>query len=174
MNVTSGTGASTGSPVAQMRPVTSTYRVQLHAGNTFADVAEAVPFLAELGISHLYLSPVFQAHAGSSHGYDTVDVETISKELGGLEGLSHLCTVAHGRGMGVLLDIVPNHLAIGDRANRWWWEVLAIGAHAPHAGFFDIDWRAPEPRLRGKIVLPVLDDHYGRVLERGAHQGRVR
>ena len=168
MNVTSGTGASTGSPVARVRPVTSTYRVQLHGGNTFADVAEAVPFLAELGISHLYLSPVFQARAGSSHGYDTVDVETISKELGGLEGLSHLCAVAHGRGVGVLLDIVPNHLAIGDRANRWWWEVLANGAHAPHAGFFDIDWRAPEPRLRGTIVLPVLDDHYGRVLERGA------
>ncbi len=153
---------------ASLRPVSSTYRLQLHAGNTFADVAEAVPFLADLGISHLYLSPVLQAHDGSNHGYDTVDVETISKELGGMEGLAHLCTMAHGRGMGIVLDIVPNHLAIGDRANRWWWEVLADGAHAPHAGFFDIDWRSPEPRLRGKIVLPVLDDHYGRALERGA------
>jgi (1->4)-alpha-D-glucan 1-alpha-D-glucosylmutase len=127
-----------------------------------------VSFLAELGISHLYLSPVLQARAESSHGYDTVDVETISNELGGAEGLSHLCTVAHGRGMGVVLDIVPNHLAIGDRANRWWWEVLADGERAPHARFFDIDWRAPEPRLRGKIVLPVLDEHYGRALESGA------
>ena len=70
--------------------------------------------------------------------------------------------------MGVVVDIVPNHLAIDDRANRWWWEVLASGALVPHAGYFDIDWRAPEPRLRGKIVLPVLDDHYGRALERGA------
>ena len=168
MNVAFGAGAPTGSAAASVRPVTSTYRLQLHAGNTFADVAEAVPFLAELGISHLYLSPVLQARAGSSHGYDTVDAETISKELGGAEGLSHLCTVAHGRGMGVVLDIVPNHLAIGDRTNRWWWEVLAAGAHAPHARFFDIDWRAPEPRSRGKIVLPLLDDHYGRALERGA------
>lgn len=168
MSVALDTGASAGGPATSLRPVTSTYRLQLHAGNTFADVAEAVPFLAELGVSHLYLSPVLQARAGSSHGYDTVDVETISKELGGMEGLSQLCTVAHGRGMGVVLDIVPNHLAIGDRANRWWWEVLADGAHAPHAGFFDIDWRPPEPRLRGKIVLPVLDDHFGRALERGA------
>ena len=151
-----------------MRPVTSTYRLQLHAGNTFADVAEAVPFLAELGISHLYLSPVLQAPAGSSHGYDTVDVETISKELGGAEGLSRLCRVAHGRGMGVVVDIVPNHLAIGDRANRWWWEVLADGAHAPHAGFFDIDWHAPSRGGAARSCLPVLDDHYGRALERGA------
>jgi len=168
VNVAFDTDASTSGPATSRRPVTSTYRVQLHAGNTFADVADAVPFLAELGISHIYLSPVLQARAGSDHGYDTVDVETISTELGGMDGLSHLCTVAHGRGMGLVLDIVPNHLAIGDRANRWWWEVLADGAHAPRAGFFDIDWRPPEPRLRGTIVLPVLDDHYGRVLERGA------
>jgi (1->4)-alpha-D-glucan 1-alpha-D-glucosylmutase len=151
-----------------VRSVISTYRLQLHAGNTFADVAAAVPFLEELGISHLYLSPVLQARAGSRHGYDTVDVGTISQELGGAEGLSHLCAVAHEHGLGVVLDIVPNHLAIGDRANLWWWEVLAYGEQAPHAGFFDVDWRAPEPRIRGTIVLPVLDDHYGRALEGGA------
>jgi (1->4)-alpha-D-glucan 1-alpha-D-glucosylmutase len=148
-------------------PIVATYRLQLHPGFTFVDAAGAVPFLADLGISHLYLSPVLQAVGGSRHGYDVVDVERISTDLGGDAGFALLRAQADAHGLGLVLDIVPHHLAIGDRANRWWWEVLTFGESAPHAHFFDIDWRSPEARLRSRIVLPVLDDHVGRAVDRG-------
>jgi len=148
------------------RPARATYRVQLHAGFTFDDAAAIVPYLADLGVSHLYASPVLQAAPGSTHGYDVVDHSRLSQELGGDEGFERLTDALRARGMGLVLDIVPNHMAIGE-GNRWWWDVLEHGPASRYAAYFDIEWEPPEPRLRDVILLPVLPDHYGRVLEDG-------
>ena len=142
------------------------YRVQLHAGFTFDDATAIVPYLSELGISHLYTSPVLQAVAGSTHGYDAVDHSRVSEELGGMAGFERLTDALRAHGMGLVLDIVPNHMAT-DEENRWWWDVLEHGRDTRRADAFDIDWEPPEARLRGVILLPVLADHYGRVLEAG-------
>jgi (1->4)-alpha-D-glucan 1-alpha-D-glucosylmutase len=128
--------------------------------------AAAVPYLADLGVTHLYLSPVLQAMPGSAHGYDVADPTALSADLGGPEAFERLSVAAHARGLGIVLDIVPHHLAVG-RANPWWWDVLRFGRRAHFAGVFDIDWDAPEERLRDRVILPVLDDHYGRVLDAG-------
>ena len=147
-------------------PLRATYRVQLHAGFTFNDARAIVPYLAQLGISHLYCSPVLEAMPGSTHGYDVVDHGRVSSELGGEGGFARLTDALREHGMGLVLDIVPNHMAIGER-NRWWWDVLQHGRESRHAFRFDIDWDPPEARLRDVILLPVLADHYGRVLEAG-------
>ena len=145
----------------------ATYRVQLHAGFTFDDATAIVPYLADLGISHLYTSPVLQAVHGSTHGYDVVDHSRVSEELGGLVGFERLTDALRAHGMGLVLDIVPNHMAISTSDNRWWWDLLAHGPASRYAHFFDVDWEPPESRLRNVILLPVLPDHYGRVLEAG-------
>jgi (1->4)-alpha-D-glucan 1-alpha-D-glucosylmutase len=144
----------------------ATYRVQLHAGFTFDDATAIVPYLAELGVSHLYTSPVLQAAPGSTHGYDVVDHSRVNVELGGEAGFARLTDALRAHGMGLVLDIVPNHMAIGEQ-NRWWWDVLEHGPASRYAGYFDVDWDPPESRLRNVILLPVLADHYGRVLEAG-------
>ena len=145
----------------------ATYRVQLHAGFTFADATAIVPYLARLGISHLYVSPILQARAGSTHGYDVVDHGAVNEELGGEDGFGRLTDALRAHRMGLVLDIVPNHMAINDPRNRWWWDVLEHGPSSRYAGHFDVDWDPPESRLRNVILLPVLADHYGRVLESG-------
>ncbi len=145
----------------------ATYRVQLHAGFTFDDAKAIVPYLAELGISHLYTSPVLQAVPGSTHGYDVVDHSRVSEELGGEAGFLRMTDALREHGMGLVLDIVPNHMAIATADNRWWWDVLTHGPASRYARFFDVDWDPPESRLRNVILLPVLADHYGRVLEAG-------
>jgi (1->4)-alpha-D-glucan 1-alpha-D-glucosylmutase len=145
----------------------ATYRVQLHAGFTFDDAAAIVPYLAELGISHLYTSPVLQAVSGSTHGYDVIDHSRVSDELGGSDGFERLTDALRAHHMGLVLDIVPNHMAISTAANRWWWDVLTHGPASRSARSFDVDWDPPESRLRNVILLPVLPDHYGRVLEAG-------
>jgi len=144
----------------------ATYRVQLHAGFTFDDATAILPYLAELGISHLYTSPVLQAVQGSTHGYDVVDHSRVSDELGGEAGFERLTDALRAHGMGLVLDIVPNHMAIGEE-NRWWWDVLEYGRTSRYADYFDIDWEYLEPRLRGAMLLPVLADHYGVALEAG-------
>ena len=144
----------------------ATYRVQLHAGFTFDDARAIVPYLRDLGISHLFCSPVLQAAAGSTHGYDVVDHGRVSAELGGEEAWLRLTDAVRDHDMGTVLDIVPNHMAIGE-GNRWWWDVLTHGRASEFASFFDIEWDPPESRLRDVILLPVLADHYGRVLEAG-------
>ncbi len=146
----------------------ATYRMQLRAEFGFAAAAALVPYLAELGISHLYSSPILQAVPGSTHGYDVVDHAAISAELGGADGFATLVEALHAHGMGLLLDIVPNHMALGVPQNRWWWDVLKHGQVSRYARAFDVDWQPAEPRLAGKILLPALPDHYGRVLEAGA------
>lgn len=142
----------------------ATYRLQLHPGFGFAEAAAAVPYLAELGISHLYLSPVMQAAEGSMHGYDVVDPDRASEALGGEAGFEALVRAAKEAGLGILLDIVPNHMSIAGTGNRWWLDVLEDGQSSYYAHFFDVDWAAGEDR----VLLPVLTERYGRALASGA------
>ncbi len=132
----------------------ATYRVQLREEFDFEDTTLLVPYLAALGVSHLYCSPYMQAAAHSPHGYDVVDPTRISDELGGEAGLHRLNDALVDAHMGQLLDIVPNHLCISDRANAWWWDVLRTGRESRFAAFFDIEWDAPT--TDGRILLPVL------------------
>jgi (1->4)-alpha-D-glucan 1-alpha-D-glucosylmutase len=154
-------------PTARPRPRVATYRVQLHAGFAFDDAAAIVGYLARLGVSHLYCSPYLQAVAGSTHGYDVVDHSRINSELGGAAGHARLAGRLAEAGLGQVLDIVPNHMAVGTRANAWWWDVLEHGVESRYADYFDIDWDPPQPELAGLVLVPVLGDHYGRVLEAG-------
>ena len=130
----------------------ATYRVQLHAGFTLDDATTIVPYLAELGISHLYTSPLLQAAPGSTHGYDVVDHSRVSDELGGADAFGRLTDALRAHGMGLVLDIVPNHMAISSDRNRQWWDVLEHGRASRYASWFDVDWSA------GPILLPVLPD----------------
>jgi (1->4)-alpha-D-glucan 1-alpha-D-glucosylmutase len=139
-------------------PVLSTYRLQLRgelSGSefTFADAEQLLDYLDELGVSHLYLSPILTTVSGSAHGYDVADPTTVSAELGGPEGLARLSAAAHARGLGLVVDIVPNHLGVDKpEQNPWWWDVLRHGQSSAYAPFFDIDWELGD----GRIVLPIL------------------
>jgi (1->4)-alpha-D-glucan 1-alpha-D-glucosylmutase len=146
--------------------LTGTYRVQLRPGFGFDEAASLTDYLAALGISHLYCSPYLQAAPGSTHGYDIVDYAWVNEELGGAAAHARLDTALKSRGLGQVLDVVPNHMATGPE-NAWWWDVLQNGPASRYAGYFDIDWHGPESRLRNKVLLPVLGNHYGRVLEAG-------
>ncbi len=150
-----------------MPSLRATYRVQLHAGFTFDDAAAAVPYLADLGVSHLYCSPYLQAAPGSTHGYDVVDHQRLNEELGGEAAYERLVEALRLHDMGQVLDIVPNHMATVGRANAWWWDVLENGPASRYAAYFDIDWDPPERKLIAQVLVPVLGDHYGRVLENG-------
>jgi (1->4)-alpha-D-glucan 1-alpha-D-glucosylmutase len=142
-----------------MAPVLSTYRLQLRGPEsgqpfTFADACGIVDYLDELGVSHLYLSPVLTAVRGSTHGYDVTDPTTVSAALGGHDGLRRLSEAARKRKIGLIVDIVPNHVGVEVPAqNPWWWDVLRHGRNSPYASYFDIDWDLDE---QGRIVLPVL------------------
>jgi len=144
----------------------ATYRLQLTPSFTFDDAAAVVPYLAALGVSHLYASPYLRAMPGSRHGYDVVDPRQLNPELGGDAGHTRLCEALGRHGLGQVLDVVPNHMAIGPE-NPWWWDVLENGPASRWAIAFDVDWAHPEPHLRERVLLPVLGDHYGRVLEAG-------
>ncbi len=159
---------------AEFRDPLATYRVQLGTHMPFGQLIGLLPYLGELGISHLYLSPCFQAAAGSTHGYDVVDPAAVNPELGGLQAFEHLCRAADASGIGLVLDIVPNHMAAAGRQNRWWWDLLARGRHSRWADFFDVRWDHPDPSVRGKVLLPVLGDEIERCLERGQIQLRRR
>ncbi|MGD8150461.1 malto-oligosyltrehalose synthase [Ornithinimicrobium sp. Y1694] len=147
------------------RPLTATYRLQLHAGFTCADALRVLPYLEALGVSHVYLSPILTAVPGSEHGYDVLDHSTVNPELGGRDGLERLAEEAHGRGMGVIVDIVPNHMALVSPlwSNAPLWEVLRDGPTAPRAHWFDIDW----DHLGGRFGLPVLGQPLADVLAAG-------
>jgi (1->4)-alpha-D-glucan 1-alpha-D-glucosylmutase len=137
--------------------VRATYRVQLTPGFTFDDAAAIVPYLARLGVSHLYTSPLFEASPGSTHGYDVTDPQAVRAELGGPQGLRRLWEALDAHGMGQVVDIVPNHMGIRHESNRWWQDVLANGPDSAYAHHFDIDWSVDEPGFAGKVVLPFLD-----------------
>jgi (1->4)-alpha-D-glucan 1-alpha-D-glucosylmutase len=145
----------------------ATYRVQLQAAFPFRDAAGLVEYLDRLGVSHLYTSPVLQAAPGSNHGYDVVDHGRVSEELGGQAGLAELAQALRSRGLGWMLDVVANHMAIVTPGNRWWWDVLENGVSSRYAAYFDVDWAPPAAGSRNIVLLPVLEDHYGRVLEKG-------
>ncbi|MBP3042844.1 malto-oligosyltrehalose synthase [Arthrobacter jiangjiafuii] len=138
-----------------MRAPHSTYRLQIRPSFTLFDAADLVPYLADLGVDWVYLSPILTAEEGSDHGYDVTDMSTIDPARGGAEGLQALSAAAHAAGMGVLVDIVPNHMGIATPSrNRWWWSVLEQGRGSRYAEAFDIDWDAGN----GKLLLPVLGD----------------
>ena len=153
--------------VAPMRIPSATYRLQLNRQFTFADAAELIPYLDRLGVSDCYLSPVSRARPGSDHGYDVIDHELLNPELGGAERFEDLAAALARHQLGVLLDVVPNHMCIAGDWNWRWLDVLENGPSSPAARFFDIDWRPPKPELLGKVLLPVLGEQYGRVLEEG-------
>ncbi|MCW2248735.1 (1-_4)-alpha-D-glucan 1-alpha-D-glucosylmutase [Azospirillum fermentarium] len=146
----------------------ATYRLQFSAGFTFDQAAELAPYLEALGISHVYASPFLKARAGSSHGYDITDHAQLNPEIGNAAALDRMVAALQERGIGLILDFVPNHMGVGGNDNPWWLDVLEWGPASPFAPFFDIDWEARQ----GKVLLPFLGDHYGTVLERGELQAR--
>ncbi|GAA4995204.1 malto-oligosyltrehalose synthase [Kitasatospora paranensis] len=164
---------------AAARPPTASYRLQLQPGFTLRDAERAVPYLAALGVSHLHLSPLLEAAPGSTHGYDTVDHSRISEQLGGEEALRALAAEAHRHGLGLIADVVPNHMAlpVPEQLNQPLWHVLRDGPDSPFAPWFDIDWTAqPGPADapgRGRLLLPLLGDRLGAVLGELTVDGEV-
>jgi (1->4)-alpha-D-glucan 1-alpha-D-glucosylmutase len=145
----------------------ATYRLQFHAGFTLRDALALVPYLHDLGITHLYASPLLKARPGSSHGYDVIDHSQLNPEVGTEDDLAALAAALRERGMGMILDAVPNHMCVaGD--NAWWQDVLEHGPSSPFADYFDIAWfDSPRPGMTGRLLLPVLGEPYGQVLETG-------
>jgi (1->4)-alpha-D-glucan 1-alpha-D-glucosylmutase len=148
-------------------PPRATMRLQFHKDFPFASAIPLVPYLKSLGISHLYSSPILTARAGSNHGYDVIDPTTVNPELGGEEGFRALVATLRAEGLGVVVDIVPNHMAVGGDDNEWWLDVLTYGRGSRFAHFFDIDWEPADPALHGKILLPTLGMSYGEALASG-------
>ena len=154
----------------------ATMRLQFHRGFTFEQAADLAPYLASLGVSHVYSSPIMTARPGSLHGYDTIDATRVSPELGGEDGLRALVRELRRHDLGLIVDIVPNHMVIG-RGNVWWMDVLARGRESRYAKYFDIDWTPGNPQLRDKVLLPILGRTYGEALAAGEiklhlHEGR--
>lgn len=146
------------------------YRVQLTPRNGFHSVREAVPYLRRLGISHLYLSPVFTSRRGSTHGYDVVDHSALNPELGGEAGFRQLAAACIEQGMGLVLDIVPNHMAVMTADNAWWMDVLKNGAASQYADYFDIDWSPARATMRNRLLVPVLGEPLGEVIDQSGLQ----
>ena len=133
----------------------ATMRLQFHKGFTFADARAQIGYFKRLGISHVYASPILTARPGSLHGYDVIDPTRVNPELGGEDGLRDLVAALRRACLGLIVDIVPNHMAVG-AGNAWWWDVLQSGRTSRHAHFFDIDWEPDDPELHGKVLAPVL------------------
>jgi (1->4)-alpha-D-glucan 1-alpha-D-glucosylmutase len=127
----------------------------------FRSATAIVPYLARLGISHLYLSPIFQARPGSTYGYDVVNHSTINEELGTIEEFRTLATTARRHGLGIILDIVPNHMAVMAEGNRWWLDVLENGPASKYSMYFDIDWTPLRASMRNRLLIPILENRYG-------------
>ena len=154
-----------------MTPVRATYRLQFTAAFRFADGAALAPYLADLGISHVYASPVFAARAGSTHGYDITDYNRLNPALGNDADFRAMVQALRDHGLGLILDIVPNHMGIGGSDNLFWDSVLEWGPDSPYAHWFDIDWQAPE--LTGKVLFPFLGKSYAEVLAEGGLELRL-
>lgn len=152
----------------------ATYRLQFNAaaGFDFVAAAEVVPYLDRLGVSDLYSSPLQTPRPGSTHGYDIVDHSRLSPQLGGDEGFAQLRAALRRHDMGMILDVVPNHMGVGDLGNTWWMDVLENGPSSIYSSYFDIDWDPVPDQLRDKVLIPILGDQYGDVLERGEIQLR--
>jgi len=150
-----------------MKPLTATLRLQFHSDFTLDHAVPLVPYFAQLGISHLYASPILKARAGSRHGYDVVDPTQVNPELGGEAALQRLVAALRQHGMGLILDTVSNHMAVGGADNPWWQSLLAWGRRSPYAEFFDIQWHSSDPLLAGQLLLPFLGSDYGAALKQG-------
>ena len=145
----------------------ATYRVQLTKDFGFDDAAAIIPYLKQLGISHLYASPFLKARPGSTHGYDIVDHERLNPELGGDEAFARLSAALKDNDIGLILDFVPNHMGVGRADNAWWLDVLEWGTKSPHAASFDIDWEGIAFRRNPGLLLPILGRPYGEALQSG-------
>src|SRR3989442_1041461 len=150
--------------MTQPRIPVAVYRLQFHPGMRFEDARGLIPYFHGLGITDLYASPILQARRGSTHGYDVTDPSRLNPELGNEEEFENFVRQLQANGMGLLLDIVPNHMAASSE-NAWWMDVLENGAESPYADFFDIDWKPHHAPLENKVLLPILGSPYGRVLE---------
>lgn len=146
---------------------TATYRLQLNRNFTFRDATEIVSYLSDLGVSHCYVSPYLRARTGSMHGYDIIDHNSLNPEIGTPEDYERFVAELHRQGMGQILDIVPNHMGIMGSDNAWWLDVLENGEASDYAQFFDIDWHPIKPELQDKVLVPILANQYGIVLEAG-------
>lgn len=153
--------------LARSRFPSSTYRLQFNRSFTFRDARKLVPYLDALGISDVYASPYLKARAESTHGYDVADHNALNPAIGSEAEYDDLASELKRHGMGQILDVVPNHMGIGEARNAWWTDVLENGPSSYYASFFDINWQSLKPELADKVLLPILGDQYGRVLERG-------
>jgi (1->4)-alpha-D-glucan 1-alpha-D-glucosylmutase len=149
------------------QPLRATLRLQFHQGFTLDDAVPLVPYFARLGISHVYAAPLLSARAGSMHGYDVVDPTTVNPQLGGEAALRRLVAALREQDMGLILDIVSNHMAVGGNDNPWWLDLLEWGRLSPYGEFFDIQWHSPDPLLEGQLLLPFLGSDYGVALQDG-------
>jgi (1->4)-alpha-D-glucan 1-alpha-D-glucosylmutase len=147
--------------------IRATYRLQFHRHFTFRDATGLVPYLATLGVSHIYASPIMKARPGSPHGYDIIDHNQLNPEIGSEADFQSLIDALHAHGMGLILDFVPNHMGVGGNDNAWWLDVLEWGQDSPFATYFDINWYTSRTDLKGRVLLPVLGDQYGVILENG-------
>jgi (1->4)-alpha-D-glucan 1-alpha-D-glucosylmutase len=145
----------------------ATYRLQLHAGFRFSDATALIPYLADLGVSHVYSSPYLKARAGSTHGYDIVDHNQLNPEIGTPEDYAAFVAALRAHGMGHIVDFVPNHMGVGGDDNAWWLDLLAWGEDSHYSDYFDIDWKPLRAELRGKVLLPFLGGQYGDILDAG-------
>ncbi|RYD81324.1 MAG: malto-oligosyltrehalose synthase [Verrucomicrobiaceae bacterium] len=148
----------------------ATYRIQFHKGFNFRDGRAIVPYLHDLGISHVYASPIFKATPGSLHGYDICDHNALNPELGTRADFEAFSNALKEHGMELIVDFVPNHMGIAEPDNSWWMDVLENGPSSPHANFFDINWKPLKRELENKVLLPILGDQYGTILEKGELQ----
>jgi (1->4)-alpha-D-glucan 1-alpha-D-glucosylmutase len=153
-----------------MRVPSATYRLQLQHGFGFEAATRCVGYLRSLGVSELYLSPIFKAAPGSTHGYDVLDHELLNPEFGGADAFETLVATAKAHGLGLVIDFVPNHMGVGCDGNRFWEDVLEHGQSSSRASYFDIDWQPPKETLAHKLLLPILPDQYGVTLESGYFQ----
>ena len=151
---------------ASTRPV-STYRLQFSHNFRFEDARRLVPYLHELGVTHCYASPILKARAGSNHGYDIIDHNQLNPEIGTEDEFRALVAELKTHDMGLILDIVPNHMGVGYGTNPWWQDVMQNGRTSAYADFFDLEWEPQKPELRNKVLIPVLSDQYGVELEQG-------
>ncbi len=148
-------------------PPRATMRLQFNGEFTFHDAARHADYFAALGISHLYASPILKAHSASTHGYDLVDPTLVDPRLGGIAGLRDLVAELRRHDMGLIVDIVPNHMAVNGGQNPWWQDILANGMASRYARFFDIDWDSPDPSLRGRVLLPILGEPVQAAIDKG-------
>ncbi len=153
--------------MSDLRVPIATYRLQFNSDFRFDDARDIASYLDALGITDIYASPILKARAGSVHGYDVTDHSEINLELGGEEAFRSFTDELRERNMGLIADVVPNHMGIDDQSNRWWQDVLEHGLASAFASAFDIDWRPPKRDLSDRVLLPVLGDQFGRVLENG-------